>query len=77
VIFSQKISGLISFFEQIPINLRMADSSKRTARGVATNWQEISCILDWLELDVKNFNLINVGGQKDAKGGGRAKAEED
>ena len=55
----------------------MADSSKRTARGVATNWQEISCILDWLELDVKNFNLINVGGQKDAKGGGRAKAEED
>jgi len=46
----------------------MVDSTKRTARGVATNWQEISCILDWLELDVKNFNLINGGGQKDAKG---------
>jgi hypothetical protein len=46
----------------------MADSSRKSTRGVATSWQEVSCILYWLEIDEKNFNLITGGGQKDAKG---------
>jgi len=41
--------------------------SSRTPRGVATSWQEVSRILDWLEVE-KNFKLITGSAQADAKG---------